>query len=757
MTTSSEVRVHDGYVVHEFKHVGTSTFKEPATSYDVLIVGGGGGGGSNRGGGGGAGGVRLVRGLKPKAPGRWISVNVGAGGAGGPNSTRGMGSNGEDSSFTYEEYNLIAKGGGGGSGETDVPGRDGGSGGGGDHGGSKGGKALDTAYGNAGGLGGGLTFSAGGGGGAGEAGHDVKDYKAGDGGRGLDVSHLFGKSVGEEGHVGGGGGGGGNNGTTEISLGGKGGGGRGTQGNGTGETGMPNTGGGGGGGRYPGGDGGSGIVLVRYKLPSAHVKRMRSGTSGQLRLSSSSKSGSGTVRADARRFRFYKWIIHDTRDPVHVDFPSASGFQLIDGLSGAYIDPAGGEFTSTALTDSTKKEVTFDFEVPHVASGYRWRTSFLSSKGGNGGGDGGTGHDPRRWTLLASSDKEAPLTSGKWVPLHRITDYKATPTRGAWQPDVLFRKERGALDAVTDDDGTPIDPFTTGGKGTGPIVAYGTRRLFGSYVGPMLRVKRALDGREVDVWTDALGRVTYVEGFSQYEGYADEDGGDGGIDLRRTWLKGTTGYAVAWYDQSGYRNDATSIVNTVKKGFSSSLPVLRFSHEGRLLLQASPPPHLTPSSPTQGLVVPYLNVTRNVIQQKENNAGITYLARVALPKTGVDYRHPLQYGSVSHLVKSDGNTYETIGLTEGGGGRISFPSKLPYSSSHARMDTHLYGVRSGRVVDLTRTTEENVIGQMRAYADGSQTFSAPTSTLDVFVEEGVNGRHLRKPVAAYALRRLFVE
>jgi hypothetical protein len=274
----------DGFRIHAFKQTGLHTLKvvRPG-NLEVLVVGGGGGGGNRFGGGGGGGGV-LHR--QSHAVSENVSVTVGNGGAGGPtNNTRG--SSGANSVFG----SLVANGGGGGASET-VDALGGGSGGGGTYRsphqvGGAGTSEQGFAGGNGSGSIEGNRNNAGGGGagGPGVGGGNVR----GDGGVGLAYS-----TSGTLTYYGGGGGAADNrtdtagNGTAGFGLGGLGGGGAGggTEGTGTGtsksafgEHGQPNTGGGGGGGAYlssifagrAGGNGGSGIVLVRYPIPFRHV------------------------------------------------------------------------------------------------------------------------------------------------------------------------------------------------------------------------------------------------------------------------------------------------------------------------------------------------------------------------------------------------------------------------------------------------------------------------------------------------------
>ena len=233
---------------------------------DILIVGGGGGGGMNAGAGGGAGGLVLLQNTTLSTG--TYTVRVGDGGNGGTTwAAATIASNGKDSIFgTY-----TAIGGGAGVNSGGINGNSGGSGGGS-------GNATDIQSGNrlggAGTLGqgfkggngtipGGYTRTGGGGGGAGGEGQaSISTTRAGDGGIGRNMSSIFGTSVGQSGWFAGGGGGGVHGGTG--GMGGLGGGGN------ENVDGVNGTGGGGGAGRSPnvGRKGGSGTVIIRYRLPS---------------------------------------------------------------------------------------------------------------------------------------------------------------------------------------------------------------------------------------------------------------------------------------------------------------------------------------------------------------------------------------------------------------------------------------------------------------------------------------------------------
>ena len=240
------------YAVHTFTS-SSDTFKPSASGVvEVMVVGGGGGGGGSYVGGGGGGGGVLFNTSYAVNAGVPISVFVGGGGKGGAVGARGI--SGGSSRFG----SLEAAGGGGGGGFGPNLGLDGGSGGGAGWQGQAGAGVADQ------GLQGGAfgTTPANHGGGGGGAGGTPDNSGVGGGGV---VSTISGSTV----YYAGGGAAG-----TDHSVplaGGLGGGGAGGQAGANGLSGGANTGGGGGGGGGHstdpvGGDGGSGVVIVRYLL-----------------------------------------------------------------------------------------------------------------------------------------------------------------------------------------------------------------------------------------------------------------------------------------------------------------------------------------------------------------------------------------------------------------------------------------------------------------------------------------------------------
>ena len=260
-TGGSIIQTDGTYWYHAFLSSGTFT---PATalSCDVLVVAGGGGGHHA---GGGAGGYRSTTGLSLTTSA--TTVTIGAGGA-GADWVSGTVTNGNNSVFST----ITSTAGGSGGNVSAVAnnnGAAGGSGGGG--GGVNAGNSSTGGAGNAGsfspveGYAGGNytggtnnTVAAGGGGAGGVGGNVAASTTAGAGGAGSNAhsSWLSVTGLGVSGYLAGGGGGG-NNGTAGIA--GSGGGGA-----GDGSAAVANTGSGGGGKFGVGGNGGSGLVIIRY-------------------------------------------------------------------------------------------------------------------------------------------------------------------------------------------------------------------------------------------------------------------------------------------------------------------------------------------------------------------------------------------------------------------------------------------------------------------------------------------------------------
>jgi len=263
--TGGAITYSGAYIIHTFTNSGTFSVSSGGT-VEYLIVGGGGGGlgsddGGEGGGGGGAGGV--VYGSGTRTPGSY-TVSVGAGGAGGI--IENDAARGSNSVFGT----LTALGGGGSTRQEAVPAtaNAGGSGAGGFGRSEAGGNATQPGsgsggFGNAGGNGGANPGGGGGGGGANSAGSTGGANNGGNGGGG-NTYNISGASVA---YAGGGGGGARLSGTAGTAS--AGGGAGGTAGN-VGSNATANTGGGGGGGGgngttyQRGGDGASGVVILRY-------------------------------------------------------------------------------------------------------------------------------------------------------------------------------------------------------------------------------------------------------------------------------------------------------------------------------------------------------------------------------------------------------------------------------------------------------------------------------------------------------------
>jgi hypothetical protein len=268
--TGGTISTSGGYKIHTFTSSGIFTMTNTGQVEYLVVAGGGAGGvahGGNGVGGGGAGGV--LTGDISLGPGSY-TITRGGGGA-GSSSIPTTGADGTDSSIANL---IVVKGGGGGGAATGGDGRDGGSGGGAatysyidgntqaNDGGT--GVAGPPRQGNNGRSTNGVAgHGGGGGGGAGSAAPAIPTSGVGGaGGSGL-ANSISGTST----LYAGGGGGTGWSGTTAGGGGSGGGGSGGTTGN-NGVNGTDGLGGGGGGAKngYRSGDGGDGIVIIRYLL-----------------------------------------------------------------------------------------------------------------------------------------------------------------------------------------------------------------------------------------------------------------------------------------------------------------------------------------------------------------------------------------------------------------------------------------------------------------------------------------------------------
>jgi hypothetical protein len=289
LPTGGTITTVGNYRVHTFTSSGTLSIGNLAVSADLLMVAGGGGGGAGGQGsthsaaGGGAGGMYNSTSQTLSASTNY-TVTIGSGGSGSSNSTN-KGDTGGNTSFTGQT--TAAGGGGGGSRGSNVsgthPGNNGGSGGGsvGDSGTYSGGTGTSGQGNNGGAVNRNLSRAASAGGGKGAIGGSPVDHLGtGDsingaaGGAGATNNYRTGSNVS---YAGGGGSGAclvgsaqGTAGASGVPANGGSGGDAGNSGQGGG--GGANTGQGGGGansgsligGTTNGGNGGSGICVVRY-------------------------------------------------------------------------------------------------------------------------------------------------------------------------------------------------------------------------------------------------------------------------------------------------------------------------------------------------------------------------------------------------------------------------------------------------------------------------------------------------------------
>ena len=292
--TGGTVTCCGDYKIHTFTGPGTFTVTCAgnacgSNTVDYMVIAGGGAGGGAAGysctgaGAGGAGGYRessgAASGCYTRSPlGACVSalpvtatsypITVGGGGSIGPNCSQG----GNGSNSVFSTITSTGGGGGGGALSPNNPGLPGGSGGGSScaqglpNVGAGNTPPVSPPQGNPGGVYPAASFGSGGGGATSAGGGAPKA-----GGTGA-TSSINGTPTGRAGGGGGGGGGGSQPGPAGPFTGGTGvdGGGNGGNPSGGGTSGTTNTGGGGGGGPIDdgrgGGNGGSGIVIIRYKF-----------------------------------------------------------------------------------------------------------------------------------------------------------------------------------------------------------------------------------------------------------------------------------------------------------------------------------------------------------------------------------------------------------------------------------------------------------------------------------------------------------
>jgi len=360
----------DGYTVYIFTSGSGITFDTPSifpAKIDYLVVGGGGAGGAGDAfgsGGGGAGAGGYLTGSTNISTGTTYTLSVGAGGTG---VTGGNGNNGGASSISGTGISLSAAGGGGGA-YAFVAGNNGASGGGGGlrnnlAGGTgntpsttptQGYNGGNTLYSNSGGTGRG-----GGGGGAlapGDNGSGSNYFngsyftlgQGGDGGNGK-ANNIAGSGLVY--YCGGGGAG---SYDREAGRGGLGGGGAGTDGGNTstgfqgfGQDASANTGGGGGGsttgsgaGAIAGGDGGSGIIVLRHLSYAP--------TYGQTSFLINGGSYSGTpISGTYTTYPGYNTGTNTTPGTATVTYVDANGANPVSYATGPY---AAGYTIVTFLT-----------------------------------------------------------------------------------------------------------------------------------------------------------------------------------------------------------------------------------------------------------------------------------------------------------------------------------------------------------------------------------------------------------------------
>jgi len=108
-----------------------------------------------------------------------------------------------------------------------------------------------------------------------------------------------------------------------------------------------------------------------------------------------------------------------------------------------------------------------------------------------------------------------------------------------------------------------------------PVAAYSLRRLFATYQGPQVRVRRSVDNYEADVYFDSTRTVYRIVSTA------------GGDDWA-TWISGKTLYITTWYDQSGVGNHVTQTSTSKQPTLNTSKNAVEFDSTLSQCLQRLP-------------------------------------------------------------------------------------------------------------------------------------------------------------------------
>ena len=269
LPSGGSVQTYSGYRSHKFTSSGTFTATAFISQVDALLVAGGGGGGADNSGGGGAGGMVVHTGINVSAQG--YSISIGGGGTGsyqshgdeGPYATDGAGT----SAFGYS---VTGGGRGGSAGGANATSGGSGGGGSGENANGTGGSGTSGQGNNGGNHSNGGGGGGGGKGAVGQNGNVRASTQGGLGGAGAQNNYETGSNQ----YYAAGGNGGNENGDFDSAASVNGIGGR-TNNNGSsrGQNGVDGTGSGGGAATHDtsadspaGGDGGDGVVIIRYAL-----------------------------------------------------------------------------------------------------------------------------------------------------------------------------------------------------------------------------------------------------------------------------------------------------------------------------------------------------------------------------------------------------------------------------------------------------------------------------------------------------------
>lgn len=242
--------------------------------------------------------------------------------------------------------------------------------------------------------------------------------------------------------------------------------------------------------------------------------------------------------------RIKSYAITSRNNSNYVWFPAEWILQGRDTSTGEWTDLEINRRTESTWDAAVRKTYAHGFQASAIYEHYReYRLYFYASRKTNTESDGSyvvIGD----WTLDVESPFDGPFLDGRAGGSGggaAASEEEARDTRGGAPTrrtgigmGSAAHSNLSSSSDITTGVTVPIpatpaaDRMGCGGGGAGgsgtlglvrdapvlktkPLVAYSLRRLFGDYEGPQLRVKRAFDGVEADVYFDKTGDVTKVK------------------------------------------------------------------------------------------------------------------------------------------------------------------------------------------------------------------------------------------------------